>query len=141
MSTRRRGREFVLKALYAFEMGSQTREEIHDSIIGTSGLDENISDFAGRLFAATVDHIEAIDRVIGDLTINWKLERIAIVDKNILRMAMAEVEHMPDIPIKVAINEAIELAKKYSTMESAAFVNGILDKVLRKYGESEAGRK
>jgi len=141
MSTRRRGREFVLKALYAFEMGSQTREEIHDSIIGTSGLDRNISDFAGRLFAATVDHIEAIDRVIGDLTINWKLERIAIVDKNILRMAMAEVEHMPDIPIKVAINEAIELAKKYSTMESAAFVNGILDKVLRKYGESEAGRK
>jgi N utilization substance protein B len=131
MSNRRRAREYVLKALYAFEQGGQTSDDIRKTIIERSGLDEKGIAFAALLYNKTVENIKAIDKYINQLATNWKLERIAIVDKNIIRMAICEVEHMPDIPIKVAINEAIELAKKYSTLESASFVNGILDKVLQ----------
>jgi transcription antitermination factor NusB len=130
MSNRRRAREYVLKALYAFEQGGQTSDDIRGAIIEKSGLDSNGMAFASLLYDNTVHNIAQIDKYINKLATNWKLERIAIVDKNIIRMAICEVEYMPDIPIKVAINEAIELAKKYSTLESASFVNGILDRVL-----------
>lgn len=130
MSTRHRAREYVLKALYALEQGGQTREEIRASIIDKSGLDANGIDFSQRLFDLVCANLKKIDNQIVRLATNWTLERIAIVDKNILRMAICEAEYMPDIPLKVAINEAIELAKKYSTFDSASFVNGILDRVL-----------
>ncbi|MFH2037542.1 MAG: transcription antitermination factor NusB [Candidatus Zixiibacteriota bacterium] len=131
MGNRRRGREHVLKALYAFELGDQTREEVIDTILLNGGLDEATLEFSKKLFIKTIDSLEHIDGRIEQLATNWKIDRIAIVDKNILRMAICEVDFMPDIPIKVAINEAIELAKKYSTLESASFVNGILDHVLQ----------
>lgn len=131
MSTRRRGRECVLQALYAYEQGEQTREEIQESIIENAGLDDRTLSFARQLFDSAVANLKKIDEYITALATNWKIDRIAIVDKNILRMAICEVQYMPDIPMKVAINEAVELAKKYSTYESASFVNGILDRVLR----------
>jgi N utilization substance protein B len=136
MSNRHRARELVLKALYAFEQGGQTKDEIRLSIIDDSGLDVNAIKFADTLYDLTIDNLKKIDKQISNLATNWKLDRIAIVDKNIIRMAICEVEYMPDIPIKVAINEAIELAKRYSTLESASFVNGILDRVMHeKAGE------
>ncbi len=135
MSNRHRAREFVLKALYASEQGGQTKEDICNSIIEESGLDDKGKLFARALYLKVIENLKAIDKYISKLATNWKIERIAIVDKNILRMAICEVEHMPDIPVKVAIDEAIELAKKYSTMESASFVNGILDRVLHEKGE------
>jgi N utilization substance protein B len=130
MSSRRRAREYVLKALYAYELGESSEEEIQQSIIKKGGLDEKTLSFAIRLFENVIRHLEEIDEHIEGLATNWKIERIAVVDKNVLRMAICEVEFMPDIPVKVAINEAIELVKKYSTLESASFVNGILDHVL-----------
>ncbi len=135
MSTRHRAREYVLKALYAIEQGGQSRENIAASIIDKGGLDPSGAAFAGALYKSVLDNVKEIDKYIVKLATNWKIDRIAIVDKNILRMAICEVEHMPDIPIKVAIDEAIELAKKYSTLESAAFVNGILDRVLKDKAE------
>jgi len=135
MSTRRRARELVLKSMYAIEQAGQSKEEIQASIIEKSGLDDNSIAFARTLFSNAIDNLKQIDKYISKLATNWKLDRIAIVDKNILRMAIAEVEYMPDIPVKVAINEAIELAKTYSTIESASFVNGILDKVMHEKGE------
>jgi transcription antitermination protein NusB len=135
MTTRHRAREYVLKALYAIEQGGQSRENIAASIIDRGGLDPKGAEFAHALYKGVLDNVKEIDKYIVKLATNWKIDRIAIVDKNILRMAICEVEHMPDIPIKVAIDEAIELAKKYSTLESAAFVNGLLDRVLRDKGE------
>ncbi len=131
MGNRRRGREHVLKALYAYELGEQTREEVVESILAAGGLDDSTLEFAKLIFAKTTDNLEKIDERIQEMAVNWNIDRIAVVDKNVLRMAICEVDFMPDIPIKVAINEAIELAKKYSTLESASFVNGILDKVLQ----------
>jgi len=139
MSNRRRAREYVLKALYANELGELTKEEIVQSIIEKGGLDEKTLAFAKRLYDVVVSNLDYIDNRIESLATNWKLERIAVVDKNVLRMAMCEVEFMPDIPIKVAINEAIELVKKYSTLESASFVNGILDRVLHEQVKKEEG--
>jgi len=133
MSSRRRGREYVLKALYAFEQGEQSSDEIYDNIIINGGLDEKTLSFTRQLYKAVISNLEEIDNYIQNLATNWKIERIAIVDKNILRMAIGEVKFMPDIPMKVAINEAVELAKKYSTFESASFVNGILDRVLHEH--------
>jgi len=131
MSSRHRAREHVLKALYALELGEQSRDEIRQSIIEDGGIDETAMNFARTLFNKAGENIPVIDVYISRLATNWDIERLAVVDKNILRIAICEVEFMPDIPIKVAINEAIELAKKYSTLESTAFVNGILDKVMK----------
>ena len=130
MSTRRRGREYVLKALYAYEQGEQTREEIIQSILEDGGLDKRTLAFARSLFVAVTDNILKIDVYIRSLATNWEIDRIAVVDKNILRIAICEIQSMPDVPMKVAVNEAIEMAKKYSTYESASFVNGIMNRVL-----------
>ena len=130
MSSRRLGRESVLKALYAHEQSRQTgNDDLKISVIDESELDEKTLVFAHHLFEQVMKNLETIDNCITKVAQNWKLDRIAIVDKNILRMAICEIMYMPDIPMKVAINEAVELAKKYSTFESASFVNGILDKV------------
>jgi len=131
MSGRHRAREHVLKALYAYEQGEQSKEEIRKSLIDDGSVENNVLEFARNLFDKVVTRLKDIDKIITRLATNWDLERLAVVDKNILRMAICEVEYMPDIPIKVAINEAIELAKKYSTLESTAFVNGILDRVMK----------
>ncbi len=131
MSNRHRAREHVLKALYALELGEQSVEEISSALIENGSVDENVLDFAKDLFVKVAQYTPKLDVYISRLATNWDIERMAVVDKNILRMAICEVEHLPDVPIKVAINEAIELAKKYSTLESASFVNGVLDKVMQ----------
>ncbi len=131
MSNRHRAREHVLKALYALELGEQSVEEISMTLLENGGVDEAVLDFAKDLFVKVSQYMPKLDVYISRLATNWDIERLAVVDKNILRMAICEVEHLPDVPIKVAINEAIELAKKYSTLESASFVNGVLDKVMQ----------
>jgi len=137
MSSRHRAREHVLKALYAYEIGDQATVEVFDRVVEKSGLDDNSVNFARTLFVNVIEHLAEIDRSIEKLATNWHLERIAIVDKNILRLAIGEVEYMPEVPIRVAVNEAIELAKRFSTLESAAFVNGILDRVLHEHETKE----
>ncbi len=137
MSNRRRAREHILKALYAYEQGEQTVEEIFESIVAHSGIEEKNLEFADRLFGLIIEHFDEINDQIDAIATNWKIQRMAVVDKNILRMAVAELLYMPDIPLKVAVNEAIELAKKYSTYESASFVNGILDKIMHEHPDIE----
>jgi N utilization substance protein B len=137
MSSRHRAREYVLKALYALELGEQSLEEIQKTVIEQAGISKPGFEFARNLFIKVATNIPQIDGYITKLATNWDIDRLAVVDKNILRMAICEVENMPDIPVKVAINEAIELAKKYSTLESTSFVNGILDKVMKDKGAEE----
>jgi len=85
--------------------------------------------FAEPLIRGVLEHREAVDEVIRKYTENWELHRIANVDRNILRLAIYEMQHREDIPPVVSINEAVEIAKKFSTQDSGRFVNGILDKV------------
>ena len=131
MSRRTRAREIVLICLYAFETLDGDARQVFEQTTARSSQDAQIIEFASNLYFAIVERLKRIDREIEKNAKNWDIDRFAVVDKNILRMAVCELFYFPDIPAKVSINEAIELAKKYSTMDSASFVNGILDAIYR----------
>ncbi len=130
MTKRRQARELVLRALYAHEILPRDVEEIFGDLTDESGVAGDHLQFARRYVDLVLKNVQLLDREIAVLAENWDIERIALIDKLILRMALCEIHYMPDIPEKVAINEAIDLAKEYSTLESSAFVNGILDAAL-----------
>jgi len=130
-SPRSHARELVLQGLYALEMGGVSAEDVAASIIADDGLDEPSLEFARHLFYQVQEHRDWADRTISSLAHNWRLERIAVVDQIVLRMAMTELQVLPDVPVKVVLNEAIELVKLYSTAESSAFINGILDSFVK----------
>jgi N utilization substance protein B len=129
MKERRQAREAVLKSLYAKEMTGYNIAAIEDSIINSSDLKENLKKFANNLFEQTVTHQDEIDEHIKNKSENWDFTRIALIDKIILRIAICEFFYLEDVPPKVSIAEAIEIAKKFSTDDSSSFVNGILDAV------------
>jgi N utilization substance protein B len=91
--------------------------------------DEESQDFAVQLVSGVLEHLTDIDGLIGSASTNWKVPRMARVDRNILRMACFELRYMADIPPKVTLNEAVEIAKRYGSTESGAFINGILDRI------------
>lgn len=128
MSSRREARERVMQALYAFELGGGEVEHIIDSLIKPE-LSEEASSlrFAESLFLRTLDTVEEADAIIAEHTENWDIARIALIDRILLRMALCEFLIFEDIPPKVTINEAIDIAKRYSTSKSGQFINGILD--------------
>jgi N utilization substance protein B len=128
MRNRREARESALQSLYAEEVGKHSPQDIVQNVMKPALKDSSDTlKFAEKLFYNTVDHAPELDGIIDDHIRNWKVERLAIIDKVILRMALTEMLYFPEIPTKVSINEAIELAKKFSTKKSGTFVNGILD--------------
>ena len=92
---------------------------------------EDVKAFTRDIVRDTLEHLDAIDKIIKKAAEHWSIERMAVIDRNILRAAAYELFYRTDIPHSVVINEAIEIAKKYSTQESASFINGILDKLAR----------
>lgn len=120
-----------MQALYARDIaGGDVRHFIDTLIRPRLKDDKDNLRFAESLFLRTVDRVDELDEIIGRHAENWDLARIALIDHIILRMAIAELLTFEDIPPKVSINEAIEVAKKYSTSKSGQFINGILDAVL-----------
>lgn len=136
MSTRRQARVFVLKALYSYEILPREIDVLIDELVGEVSLSEEHMTFARHYIETAIAHLDDLDQEIIKLAENWEIKRIAIIDKTILRMALCELHYMPDIPEKVAVNEAIDLAKEYSTLESSSFVNGILDAAMTSPGDS-----
>ena len=130
MRERRAAREVALQALYAEELTSHPLAQIIDDVIENSELQDELKTFAKDLFIAAVTHRDELDEIIREKSENWDFERIAIIDRLVIRMAISEFKYFNDIPPKVSISEAIEIAKIYSTDDSSAFVNGILDAVL-----------
>jgi len=137
---RRKAREYVLQFLYACEMKENTekisdynllQEELEKFWERNEEQDHDIKSFTTKLIEGTIEHIDTIDTIIQKYTNKWNMERIITIDKNILRFAIYEILYRQDIPYQVTINEAIEIAKKYSTKQSAAFINGILDKIAK----------
>lgn len=131
MSKRSHARELVLKCLYALESLEGDAISIFEQTCGDMNQADETFKYASRLFFKITDKMAAIDKCIASTAENWDLERLAIVDKDLIRIAVCELFFFPDIPAKVSINEAIELAKKYSTTDSASFVNGILDHIYK----------
>ncbi len=130
MINRRKAREAALRSLYAIEVGSNTPAEVSQQIVKVVLTDDREGvKFANEVIQYTNDHKTEFDELISKHIKNWEVSRLAILDKLILRMAITEFLHFEQIPTKVTINEAIELAKSYSTRKSGTFVNGILDAI------------
>ena len=131
MSSRREARERAMQAVYAFTVGGHDADYVVESVIDVQlGSDDESKRFATRLFLKTLDLTDEADTLVDRHTKNWELSRIALVDRILLRMAICEMLHFEDIPPKVTINEAIEVAKRFSTGKSGQFINGILDAIL-----------
>lgn len=132
MRKRTQAREFALQVLYQADI---TRENYDLSLSNfwqaheDERIDKELKDFTIGLVKGVEDNLEAIDAKISQYAANWQLQRMAVVDRNILRMSSYELIFRDDIPPKVSINEAVELAKKYSGAEAGKFVNAILDKI------------
>lgn len=132
MKKRTKARELALQYLYQLDLcGPDLVPKAIDYINGEEG-DEETRRFAMRLVDGTLDNRTEIDAAVQGVAQNWNLARMAVIDRNVLRLATYELLHCPDIPPKVAINEAIELGKRFSTQNSGAFINGILDKIMNR---------
>jgi len=139
MINRRKAREAALRSLYAIEVGLNSRADVTQQIVKKLLVDDRDGiEFANDVILHTHEEKNKLDEIIADHIKNWEVSRLAILDKLILRMAITEFIHFEQIPTKVTINEAIELAKSYSTRKSGTFVNGILDAILNDL--SEKGR-
>jgi transcription antitermination protein NusB len=132
MTRRSRGREVALQVLYQVEQNPGiSAEEIHRFIERRLLAERKLCEFTEALTSGVKEHQTTLDELISKVAENWRLDRMAAIDRNILRLGAYEMLHCPEVPAKVAINEALELAKRYSTAQSSRFVNGILDRVLQ----------
>ncbi|MFC1624595.1 transcription antitermination factor NusB [Candidatus Omnitrophota bacterium] len=129
MRKRTLARECVLKILYKIEISRDSMESSMEDFWSREKFGEDIKDFADSFVRGISENRTRIDGIISKYADNWDIKRMAVIDKNILRIGTFELLYRDDVPSKVSINEAIELAKKYGDIDSSKFVNGILDKV------------
>lgn len=132
MRRRTRAREFALQILYQTDIAHDAFDAALDSFWqahADKAVASDLKDFTTELVRGVTQNLKVIDEKISSFAANWQLERMAVVDRNILRMGCFELLFRDDIPPKVSINEAVELAKKYSDTEAGKFVNAILDKI------------
>ncbi len=135
MGVRRRAREAALQILYCVDLAGDTvdrAERLYWEYLASS-LEGR--DFAGTLVQGYGGHAQAVDEMIRKVSEHWRLERMPRVDRNILRLSAYELMFMPDVPRKVTLNEAVELAKRYGSEGSAGFVNGVLDRIASEVGK------
>jgi len=139
MKKRTRARELALQFLYQLDLrGPDLIEELRE-FLASEEPDKATREFALHLVRGTAENQEEIDRIIRGVAQNWDIARMAVIDRNVLRMATYELLHCPDIPPKVSINEAIELGKRFSTQNSGGFINGVLDKIKDRRAAGERG--
>ena len=132
MGTRRKSRELALQMLFQSDMGQQSAEQVeHTFWAERSDLEDGVRGFAGDLFRFAMDRSDEINKIIEQHTQHWRMERMAAVDRNILRAGVAEFLCFPKTPRPVVINEALEIARRFSSPESVQFINGVLDSVAK----------
>ena len=141
MGARHRGREIALQILYQVDVTGHPPDAAVELFKHNFDVKKDSWDFAEGLARGIFEHTADIDTLIENQSEHWKLSRMTVTDRNILRLAVYELQYREDIPSKVTLNEAIELGKKYGTEDSGAFINGILDRVYRNWqGDKEAKR-
>jgi len=129
-SKRTKARERALQALYQIDVSATDLEEALSRFWKSfEPVEQEVRELAEALVRGVAEHRREVDAAIESVSTNWRLDRMAKVDRNVLRLATYELIHSADVPVKVAINEAIELGKKYGSESSGAFVNGVLDKI------------
>ena len=145
MGGRRQAREQALQLLYQLDIGAGALTP--EDALARFWEDEeeptapDVVEFARILVRGVLARRERLDAMISDASINWKLARMSLVDRNILRIGAFELSALEDVPPNVAINEAIELGKRFGTSDSGSFINGILDKIARTLGVAAKGRR
>ena len=132
MGTRRKSRELVLQMLFQADLGRQAPDEVRRTFWSEhNSVQEDVRGFAEDLFRVATDRTAEIDSLIERHAEHWRMDRMAAVDRNVLRSAVAEFMGFPTTPRAVVINEALEIARKFSSPESVQFINGVLDSVGR----------
>lgn len=128
-SPRHRAREAALQALYLWEVGRTEPAQAVETFFAEHGADaaDAVREFATRLVLGTAGEVEELDALIARHSEHWRIERLAVIDRMILRMAVWELRHASDTPARVVLNEALELARTFGTDDSVRFVNGVLD--------------
>lgn len=129
MRKRTKARELALKFLYQIEITKEDSSRALESFWQEHRAEKSVKEFALQIIQGVLANLAKIDSVIAKYAQNWQLSRMAVIDRNILRLGCFELLFLEDIPPKVSINEAVELAKKYGDLESSKFINGILDKI------------
>lgn len=141
MRKRSQAREIALQTLYELDVrGDEATYEISEIIAGII-KDPEIQKFSQDLVEGTWEHRKEVDHHIEDVARNWEISRMAVIDRNVLRLATYELVFREDIPPLVSINEAIEIVKKFSTRNSGAFVNGILDNIRMRWAPPSKQKK
>jgi N utilization substance protein B len=130
MGTRRKSRELALQMLFQLDMGKQSPEQVRKTFWSErKEMDESVRGFADDIFRLATERGDEIDKVIESHAQNWRMERMAAVDRNVMRAAVAEFIGYPQTPAPIIINEALEIARKFSSPEAINFINGVLDSV------------
>jgi len=133
MGARRKARELALQMLYQYDLSSNPPQQIVDTFEELQKSKPNTREFAVKIFQGTVDNLEKIDEMIVAQADNWRISRMAVVDRNIIRMSIYDRLEEQETPKLVIIDEAIEIGKKFGTQKSSQFINGILDGILKRY--------
>ncbi len=137
MVRRSRGREVVLQLLYQSDQNPGFSNDDALQFLKRRLQNPDLEAWAGDLYWGTMKHRAQIDQMLAEVAENWSVARMAVVDRNILRLAAFELLHQAETPAKVVIDEAVELAKRYGSVDSSAFVNGILDRLANQRGAIE----
>lgn len=132
MGDRRRGRELALQMLYRHELSGEQTDGLEEDFEALRKVDQQVRTFSLGLFGGVVEHLTEIDAELEQQTSNWRLDRLAAVDRNILRLATFELLFETQTPPAVVINEAIEIAKRFGSDQSPRFINGVLDGLRRR---------
>ncbi len=128
----------MLQALYEAEFSERVQTAIIDEQIGRRSPSDETAEYARALFLKTIEKKDDLDRIIDSLLENWDPARVSLVDRNILRFALTEVLYFPDVPASVIVDEAIEVAHRFSSEEAGRFVNGLVDRFVKEFRKDSA---
>lgn len=139
MPSRRKSREIALQMLFQWDLGKQVPSQVIESFLVPRRLDPETERFARLLFEGAVEEATVLDDLVRAHAEHWKLERIAAVDRNILRLALYELRNIPENPPAVVINEALELGRRFSGVDSVEFINGVLEAARKASSAHQSG--
>jgi len=141
MGVRRRGREYALQMLFAMDMTEYKPDEVFAGYHAIQDLNRDAFYHARRIIDGIYEHLEEIDALLANYAKHWKISRMAVVDRNLLRLSIYELKYQLDIPSPIILNEALEICKEFSEDESSQFINGVLDTASRDLRPDETNKK
>ncbi len=139
MGVRRRGREYALQMLYAMDLTDYQPDQVFAGFYALQDLNRDAFYYARRLVDGVHSHLHEIDPVLSKYAEHWKIHRMAVVDRNLLRLGLFELMFQKEIPFPIIINEALEIVKEFSDAEGTQFLNGILDAARKEFRPEETG--